>query len=89
MYSSVDFKRNPEWNVQTSLDFDHKKKRTEGEVKVILGKDPKDKDSQLLLSASVNRKVKDVTDMDIDYKMKAAAPMMVSFCLLCASVCVC
>ncbi|XP_070194611.1 uncharacterized protein [Littorina saxatilis] len=74
--SSVDFKRNPEWNVQTSLDFDHKKKRTEGEVKVILGKDPKDKDSQLLLSASVNRKVKDVTDMDIDYKMKAAAPMM-------------
>ena len=75
--STVDFRRNPDWNVQTSLDFDHKKKRTGGMLSVKLGKDPTDKSKQFLLSTSVDRKIEDLQNVDIDYKIKAIAPMLV------------
>ena len=75
--STVDFRHHPDWSVQTSLDFDHKKKRTGGMLSVKLGKDPADKNKQILLSTSVDRKIKDLRNMDIDYKIKAIVPMLV------------
>ena len=73
----MDFRHHPEWSVQTSLDFDHKKKRTGGMLSVKLGKDLTNKNKQILLSTSVDRKIKDLRNMDIDYKIKAIVPMLV------------
>ena len=74
----MDFKNHPDWNVQTSLDVDHKKRRSGGELEIKLGKDPKDKSRQILLSASVDRKIQKWKNVDVDYKMKAIVPMVVS-----------
>jgi hypothetical protein len=79
----VDFKKNDDYNVKlSSLDFEHKKKHTSGNLELAIGKNPKSKDSQIVLSGTVNRKVKDITDMDIDYKGNAVVPMIVSGCLI-------
>nr|KAG5709527.1 hypothetical protein BaRGS_001577 [Batillaria attramentaria] len=76
LISNVDFKRNPDWNVQVGLDFDHKKRRSEAELTLKLGKDTKDKDKHIILSGSINRKISSLSQMDIDFKAKAFAPMM-------------
>ena len=49
-----------------------------GKLRMTLGKDPKDKSKQVLLSASLDRTIKDWTNVNMDYKMRALAPMLVS-----------
>jgi hypothetical protein len=64
--------------VRTSLELEHKKRRTGGELEIRLGRDPEDKQRTILLAASLDRKKLELTDTDIDYKAKAVVPMLVS-----------
>ena len=75
--STVGFRSHPDWNMQTNVDFDHKKKRTGGTLSVTLGGDPENTGRQLLLSTSVDHKVKDLKNVEINYKMTAIAPILV------------
>ncbi|KAL8584622.1 hypothetical protein ACOMHN_002351 [Nucella lapillus] len=74
--STVEFKRNPDWNVDTTLDLEHKKKRSGGSLTMVLGKNRKDDSKKIILGASMARAVKSLADADVNYKMKAIVPML-------------
>ena len=74
----MEFRRNSDWNVDANVDFENKRKRSMGKLRMTLGKDPKDKSKQVLLSASLDRTITDWTNVNMDYKMRALAPMLVS-----------
>ncbi|KAL8597069.1 hypothetical protein ACOMHN_057558 [Nucella lapillus] len=72
--SSVESKSFPDYNTVVKMNVDHKKKLSSAELAVKYGKDPKDNTKRLLLSATVARKVKDLRNVYLNYKMEAQAP---------------
>ena len=58
--------------------MDHKKKLSSGELEVKYGSNPKDKTKRILLAGTLARKIKNLKNMDLSYKMEAQAPQQVS-----------
>ena len=76
-YRSLDSKSFPDYNTAVKLNLDHKKKLSSGELEVKYGSNPKDKTKRVALSATLARKIKDLRNMDLTYKMQAEAPELV------------
>ena len=57
--------------------MDHKKKLSSGELEVKYGSNPKDKTKRVLLAGTLARKIKNLKNMDLSYKMEAQAPQQV------------
>ncbi|KAK7094147.1 hypothetical protein V1264_007812 [Littorina saxatilis] len=72
--SSLDSKSFPDYNTAVKLNVDHKKKLSAGELEVKYGSNPQDKNKRVLLSATLARKIKNLYNMDLSYKMEAEAP---------------
>ena len=77
VHRSMDSKSYPDFNTAVKLNVDHKKKLTSSELEVKYGNNPKDKSKRVLLSGSLVRKIKNMRNMDLSYKMAAQAPEMV------------
>ncbi|KAL8574776.1 hypothetical protein ACOMHN_035319 [Nucella lapillus] len=72
--SSVDSKSFPDYNTAIKLNLDHKKKLSSAELEVRYGQNPKDKTKQVSVSATVARKIKNLRNVDLSYKMSVEAP---------------
>ncbi|XP_076472801.1 uncharacterized protein LOC143302134 isoform X1 [Babylonia areolata] len=72
--SSVDSKSFPDYNTAIKLNLDHKKKLSSGELEVNYGRNLKDKTKRVSVSATLARKIKNLKNMDLNFKMSAQAP---------------
>ncbi|KAL8574772.1 hypothetical protein ACOMHN_035315 [Nucella lapillus] len=72
--SSMDSKSFPDYNTAIKLNLDHKKKLSSAELEVRYGKNSKDKTKQVSVSATVARKIKNLRNVDLSYKMSVEAP---------------
>ncbi|KAK7501815.1 hypothetical protein BaRGS_00006901, partial [Batillaria attramentaria] len=72
--TSMDSKSFPDYNTAVKLNVDHKKKLTAGELEVRYGDNPKDKTKRVFVSGTLARKVKNLKNMDLNYKLEAQAP---------------
>jgi hypothetical protein len=76
--SSMDSNTFPDYNNAVKLNLDHKKKLTSGELEVKYGNNPKDKSKRLAVSANVVKRIKNIKNVDLNYKLEAQAPELVS-----------
>ncbi|XP_076472286.1 uncharacterized protein LOC143301780 [Babylonia areolata] len=74
--SNLASKSFPDYNTAVKLDLDHKKKLSAGELEVNYGSNFKDKTKRVLLSATLSRKIKNIQNVNLDYKMSAEAPQL-------------
>jgi hypothetical protein len=74
----------PDYNNAVKLNLDHKKKLTSGELEVRYGNNPKDKSKRLAVYANVVKRIKNIKNVDLNYKLEAQAPELVSinYCIL-------
>ncbi|XP_076436385.1 uncharacterized protein LOC143275928 [Babylonia areolata] len=72
--SSMDSKSFPDYNTAIKLNLDHKKKLSSGELEVKYGRNLKDKTKRVSVSATLARKIKNLKNMDLNFKMSAEAP---------------
>lgn len=63
--------------MDVNVDVNHKKKHSGGELKIVYGKDVKDKTKEMTFSASLDRKFTSLEKMDIEYKVTATVPTLV------------
>lgn len=77
-YRNLKVKRNPDYNINLVFDLDHKTRHSEVELDLSYGPNPKDKTKKVYFLTSLTKKISNLKNAVVNYKIKAQAPEHVS-----------